>query len=642
MLLLIGLGGFFIVCFITVVVLLVLKFYKQKQQSSASESYLASMGVNVAQVKNTIRDTVRSEMNFACTERPPCKPGYRVDKNSKGESCCYVDPSKTAPTKDEQVRAILKDVAEELIITEGTELVIRMLPKIYKAIKNPAVTARAIKGAAIAAKVAIKSLIKNGIKTTVKIAATAPLKASMGPVGWAMLVFDLVSAAMDIYDPVGYEDFMSNEVALNLRNISEHSFHQILENEGQSIPAFADFDYRNPAGQWALTHVIPEVRARMYDKVIENIPPEMLAAFEEKDLVAQQVYIADEAQKLLEAYMDTIEYKKEVCQTYQNQRGNRNKVQWINGFGCSMTAAECKSFNDYQSKQDPDNQQFALFTNKYRKKIGGSVKKPNMRTFNLPTKACMVSPLGWSKEACTSEKGRWDEDEAMCSFSNRYCAHNGLETKRMQNGINNCVMYPGQRIAEMFFGKTVTRQILRTYDKESYKALLDGDLAILESWGKILAFVGLGPFGWALVIGFKLGGVDIMNEKLGGVSLNDVQAMSFKVATFGSIGIIKHRKEIMRGFEDGYDAVEDGVKEYTKMLKFGVGKMSQNFKKLGKISSKLGKDAAKKVAGMGQDGIDKVGDLVDRLPVREVGQAINKGLGEIEKVWGSIFGWLPF
>jgi len=63
---------------------------------------------------------------------------------------------------------------------------------------------------------------------------------------------------------------------------------------------------------------------------------------------------------------------------------------------------------------------------------------------------------------------------------------------------------------------------------------------------------------------------------------------------------------------------------------------------LGKISSKLGKDAAKKVAGMGQDGIDKVGDLVDRLPVREVGQAINKGLGEIEKVWGSIFGWLPF
>jgi hypothetical protein len=625
MLLLLGLGGFFTVCLITFVILVVLKFYKQKQKSSASETYMTSMGINVAQVKNTIRDTVRSEMNFACTERPPCKPGYRVDKNSKGESCCYVDPSKTVLTKDEQLRAIMKDIAEELIITEGTELVIRMLPKLYKAIKNPAAAARAVKGAAVAAKAATKLFVKNGLKTAAKVAATAPLKAAMGPVGWAMLVFDIVSAALDIYDPVGYEDFMSNEVALNLRNISEHSFHLIMENEGQSIPALADFDYRNPTGQWAMTHVIPDVRARMYDNVVDNLPLEMLEAFEEKDLVAQQVYIGDEAQKLLEAYMDTVEYKKEICQTYQNQRGNRNKVQWIDGIGCSMTAAECNSFNDYQSKQDPDNQQFALFTKKYRKKVGGSVKKPDMRTFSLPTKVCMVSPLGWSKEACTSDKGQWDEDEAMCSFNTRYCTHNGLKPKRMKNGINNCVMYPGQKIAEMFFGKTITRHYIRTHNPESYKALLDGDLSLLKSYGEILAFLQLGPFGMALGIGFKLGGVN--------VNLSDYTPIG---------AVMKHHKAIGRGFEDAYEAVEDGVKEYTKLLELGVDEMLKNFKKLGKISSKLGKDAAKKVAGMGKDGIDKVGDLVDRLPVREVGQAINKGLGEIEKVWGSIFGWLPF
>jgi len=624
MLLLLGLGGFFIVCLITMVVLLFLHFYKQKQKSSASESYLASMDISVAQVKNTIRDTVRSEMNFACTERPPCKPGYIVDKNLKGESCCYVDQSKTVATKSEQVRTIMKDIAEELIITEGTELIIRMLPKIYRAIKNPAVAARAAKNATVAAKVAVKLFLKNGTKTAIKVAATAPLKAAMGPVGWAMLVFDLVSAALDIYDPVGYEEFMSNEVALNLRNISEHSFHLILENEGQSIPALADFDYRNPTGQWALTHVIPSVRERMYDKAIENIPLEMLEAFEENDLVAQQVYIADEAQKLLEAYMDTVEYKKEICQTYQNQRGNNNKVKWINGIGCSMTASECNLFNDYQSKQDPDNQQFALFTNKYRKKVGGSVKKPNMRTFNLPTKACMISPLRWSKEACTSDKGQWDEDEAMCSFSSRYCTHNGLNAKRMQNGINNCVMYPGQRIAEMFFGKTITRHYIRMHDPESYKALLDGDLSLLKSYGEILAFLSLGPFGWALGIGFKLGGVD--------VDLTDYTPIG---------AVMNHHREIGRGFEDAYEAVEDGVKEYTKLLELGVDEMLKNFKKLGKISSKLGKDAAKKVAGMGKVGIDKVSDLIDK-GFSEVGDLVNKGLGEIEKVWGSLFGWLPF
>jgi hypothetical protein len=645
LILFVGLGGLFIVFLVTFVIILVKKYYQQKRQTSASEKYLESIGVTVSSIKNTVRDTVRSEFNFACTERPPCKPGYMVDTNSKGESCCYVDQSKTVPTKEEQLRTIMKDVAEELIITEGTELMITMLPKLYKAIRNPTATAKAVKGAAIAAKAAIQSLIRNGTKTAVRVAATAPLKAAMGPVGWAMLAFDLVSAALDIYDPVGYEEFMSNEVAMNLRNIAEHNFQRIFENEGKSIPALADFDYRNPTGQWALTHAIPNVRARMYDKAINNMPLEMLESFENEDLVAQQVYIADEAQRLLEAYMDTAEYEKEVCDTYKNQPGNRTKVEWINGAGCSMTANECKRFNDYQSKQDPDNRQFALFTNEYRKKIGGSVKKPIMRTYNLPTKACMLSPLGWSKEACTPEKGTWHEDNAMCSYSNRYCTHKGLKTHRMRNGINNCIMYPGQRIAEMFLGKTIYRTLKRTnpafmnvgsllegdiggmfdIDLESYKALLDGDLTLLKDWGKILSFLSLGPYGMAIQIGFKLGGVDIdLTEYL----------------PYGAI--MKHHKEIGKGFEDAYNAIEDSIKEYTNLLEDGVGQMLKNVEKLGKISAKLGKDAAKKVAGMGQEGIDKVSDLLDRLPFREVGEAIDKGIGEIGKIWGAVFGWLPF
>ena len=639
LILFVGLGGLFIVFLVTFVIILVKKYYQQKRQTSASEKYLESIGVTVSSIKNTVRDTVRSEFNFACTERPPCKPGYMVDTNSKGESCCYVDQSKTVPTKEEQLRTIMKDVAEELIITEGTELMVTMLPKLYKAIRNPTATAKAVKGAAIAAKAAIQSLIRNGTKTAVRVAATAPLKAAMGPVGWAMLAFDLVSAALDIYDPAGYEEFMSNEVAMNLRNIAEHNFQRIFENEGKSIPALADFDYRNPTGQWALTHAIPNVRARMYDKAINNMPLEMLESFENEDLVAQQVYIADEAQRLLEAYMDTAEYEKEVCDTYKNQPGNRTKVEWINGAGCSMTANECKRFNDYQSKQDPDNRQFALFTNEYRKKIGGSVKKPIMRTYNLPTKACMLSPLGWSKEACTPEKGTWHEDNAMCSFSNRYCTHNGLKTHRMRNGINNCIMYPGQRIAEMFFGKTITRTYLRTSDLDSYKALLKGDMALLKSWGQILAFTSLGPYGMAIAIALKF---------IPGVNIN--------LADFTTIGLLMDPsgfkkmgkaftvagREIEDGFEDAYNAIEDSIKEYTNLLEDGVGQMLKNVEKLGKISAKLGKDAAKKVAGMGQEGIDKVSDLLDRLPFREVGEAIDKGIGEIGRIWGAVFGWLPF
>jgi hypothetical protein len=518
---------------------------------------------------------------------------------------------------------MLKDISQELIITEGTELVVgTVMPKLIKAAKNPAAAAKAVKSAAVAAKAAIKVFIKNGLKTAVKVAATAPAKAAMGPVGWAMLVFDLVSMALDLYDPAGYAEFMSNEIAMNLRNIAEHSFQLIMENEGMNVPALADFDYRNPPGQWALTHVLPDVRKRMYDRVIENMPLELLdeAAFE--DPVAQQAYIGDEAQKLLEAYIDSDAYKKEVCEAYNKER--RGKLKWVDGVGCSLTESECKKFNQYQSKLDPNEAQFALYTNRYRKKIGGSVKKPIVRTYPLTDKACVLSPLGWSKESCTSDKGRWDENEGMCSFSNQYCSRKGLKRHRMRNGVHNCIMFPGQKIAEMFFGTTITRTVMRTFDPESYKALLSGDLSLLKTYAQIMAFVQFGPIGMGLAVGFKQAGVDV------------------NPADYTPIGLIaKHHREIGKAFEESYEAVEDSVKEITNLLEDGVELMLTNVKKLAKISEKLGKDAAKKVAGMGKEGIDKVSDLVDRLPLGRVGDAVNKGLGEVGKLWSSVFGWIP-
>jgi len=192
----------------------------------------------------------------------------------------------------------------------------------------------------------------------------------------------------------------------------------------------------------------------------------------------------------------------------------------------------------------------------------------------------------------------------------------------MRNGGHNCVMFPGQKIAEMFFGTTITRTVMRQFDPRSYKALLSGDLSLLKSYGQIMAFVSLGPFGMATR--FKLGGVDI------------------NLAEYTPAGLImKHHREIGKAFEESYEAVEDSVKEITNLLEDGVELMLDNVKKLAKISEKLGKDAAKKVSGMGKEGIDKVSDLVDKLPLGQVGDAINKGLGEVGKIWSSAFGWIP-
>ena len=200
-------------------------------------------------------------------------------------------------------------------------------------------------------------------------------------------------------------------------------------------------------------------------------------------------------------------------------------------------------------------------------------------------------------------------------------------------------MYPGQRIAEMFLGKTIMRHYLRTNDLDSYKALLKGDMALLKSWGQILAFTSLGPYGMAIAIALKfIPGVNInLADFTPAGLLMDPSGFKKMGKAFTVAG-----REIEDGFEDAYNAVEDNIKEYTNLLEDGVGQMLKNVEKLGKISAKLGKDAAKKVAGMGQEGIDKVSDLLDRLPFREVGEAIDKGIGEIGRIWGAVFGWLPF
>jgi hypothetical protein len=181
---------------------------------------------------------------------------------------------------------------------------------------------------------------------------------------------------------------------------------------------------------------------------------------------------------------------------------------------------------------------------------------------------------------------------------------------------------------------------MRTYDPESYKALLSGDLSLLKTYAQIMVFLYMGPFGMALFAGLKLGGVDLspMQDAINtGV---DIGAKVF-TTTFPPLVIAKHHRAIGRAFEDSYEAVEDSVKEITNLLEDGVKLMLDNVKKLAKISEKLGKDAAKKVAGMGKEGIDKVSDLVDRLPLGQVGDAINKGLGEVGKLWSSVFGWIP-
>lgn len=79
----------------------------------------------------------------------------------------------------------------------------------------------------------------------------------------------------------------------------------------------------------------------------------------------------------------------------------------------------------------------------------------------------MLSPLEQNALACENEcRGcEWNADAGMCDFGENQCKKYGLKRYKLENTgrhtIHNCKAYPGQKLAELVFGTTVTRSFIR-------------------------------------------------------------------------------------------------------------------------------------------------------------------------------------
>lgn len=67
---------------------------------------------------------------------------------------------------------------------------------------------------------------------------------SSGPVGIALFVFDMLSLAIDIWDPSGYHDVQSAGPIKDLSDLIVQQYTDILKSEGTNSPLAADPLYR--------------------------------------------------------------------------------------------------------------------------------------------------------------------------------------------------------------------------------------------------------------------------------------------------------------------------------------------------------------------------------------------------------------
>lgn len=557
----------------------------------------------LSDTKQSIADTFAKEC--PSENKPPCKPGFIGRTNEDGAMCCYIDPKSLSLSKKELIESMAKDVATELVISIVADKVLSAVgKKIAKSYVGKMTAKLATK---ISAKISV-AMIKLAPKLTAKLAlvsaklAAASAKLGMGPVGWALLAFEVISLGLDAWDPAGYNNWVSNTMYENLRNQAEMSYADEFKNNGGKYPTLVSYMYDKdqikPIMEMVMTvdEVLDSVSEKSLDRFFEIYgAPDQPGYIEPSDEQFDDILdgVIDEVLVLF----DQGQFDKSVCETLQK---NNYPVKWVEEAGCSLNEKGCSDFNKYNAALPDDTRQFAMYTNEYRVRNAsspGDNKKPNMVTRKYSDKVCMYSPLEQNYRTCNPKKGsQWIADAGMCSFGAQHCKDYALERSKMGDSrVYNCKMYPGQKVAEIILGTTITRSFIQgAYAAEdaaellyaatskiatkTYQAFDDvSDILmndVLKKAIKIAEKVGREGANMVLKMGRDL--VDITYNivlsplKIAGELILDAIKLGAKVV-FGmsktiAKGIFKHTKEFIRGIENMGGDIFDGFEDIGKKI----------------------------------------------------------------------------
>ena len=477
-----------------------------------------------------------------------CPPGFAVDKNG----CCHILPGEN-PESSEIALGIMKMLAREIFIGELTEYVVtkaapKMIIETGKILSGPGGRAlinklqtEAIKEAADAgasaaskklakqltkealeeaaeqttnalsklvsrsiSKAAVKASAKIGTRVGVKMAAfgiKALTKLTSGPVGWAMMAFDVGSLLLDLFDPAGYELYVENGENVKVRSQLEYAMQNAAGGDDYPILFPVELLYRNA---WEVAY--ETVSTEYNNQVFESLGEEENKKFVKSMLIERgwldddgstdgiADIIADRQEQMLNGNpvkrdAKILEKLYEILPT--EARDNITHYRYLSSptrSGITLTKKGADMWNrrhyekwmywNSNSKEQPP--LVAVHSNKYRvvnMNKPGKSNNPNMVERTLPQPTTYVMPWYTLFQLC--EKPRrggltastsvsinprnygveFDPHTGRCVFTPRYCEHFGMEYKG--SGETDCDLYAGQEGAETVFGKTVTRSFIK-------------------------------------------------------------------------------------------------------------------------------------------------------------------------------------
>ncbi len=510
----------------------------RKAEGEAKAKAKAKAAKLRAELQNAKQQTAnKKKCMYKKATNGKCPPGWEI--NDSG--CC--DPVESAADRKKAQRKMMMNMGKQMIKEELTTVMAKTLMK-----RGGKFMAKMVMkfGAKMAGKLAAKLAVRIVAKVAVKMAAMAAKMAAYGaagPVGAAMLLFDMLSMAIDIMDLGGYATFTYNTTNTATRNSIEYMVEKGMREAGMDYPQLF------PVGE-AFPKEYGQVNGMMLDHFMSDtmdamglegqLPGESVAQSEKRkaafELVGQafmatldekgeqipgkEFQMPKEAEEIFANVYDSVikakfqKRDKFIHDKMKAALGSRaDEIQMYPSMskpgtvGVSLSksgmtkwnASKRNEFFQYfdalKPKELPDDYRqpmVAIYTDQYRETDQAALrranpkefaKKPVMKDKILPEKVMLGGYYGQliancekSRKAMKTGKRvhpynhgvRFNHDTGTCTYTGSYCSKMGL--KHVGGRLTDCKLRKGQKIAEMIFGTTVTRGVIRASTKLKKRA----------------------------------------------------------------------------------------------------------------------------------------------------------------------------
>lgn len=393
----------------------------------------------------------------------------------------------------EQLKKVGKKTLEEVTDKVAKEAIEKLITEAgEKAAKEAAEEALEKVAKKVAMTAAEKASARLGAAAAAKIGAQAGMaaaklgkSASMGPVGVALMAFDVLSMALDIAGCGGFQEGpFDNKTWIKTRDTLIGQVKALVDDSN----AAGDDPVRWPiiTGPFdkldsvtLQTRLIDGVKNAMKDpnnKYVKAVVDKLKAA-----IAAKTVTKEEEIDKFMEDNLDLegllLDSTKQLCTDLKGK-----VVMDADKFaGCSWPdQAQCESSFKWPILKENENDNYSVW-NKEKLECNKDPVSQNMRGI------CEVEGFPFNKET------------KICVLSKEHCLKKG-----MQWDGTNCKLNKGQELAEMMFGTTVVRGLNALYSADQYEpcppgARPAGEIAALAAGA--ISFSGPG----AVMLGTYLG-----------------------------------------------------------------------------------------------------------------------------------------